>query len=117
MSMAKKNIPQDFLEQVKTNLTISETTSVSVESNNHMETDTVSKITQTIQTTQNSKKGKYADAINVRLSNGRRDEIKRFYTNCGVTATQYIESSFEFLAKEIAVCHIVISIGEISKVN
>ena len=70
-----------------------------------------------VQQKESSKKGKYADVMNVRLSNGRRDEIKRFCTNCGVTVTQYIESSFEFLAKEVAAGHIVISRGGISKVE
>ena len=97
MPIAKKNIPQDFLEQMKTNLTIN--------------TDEIN------EQKESSKKGKYADVMNVRLSNGRRDEIKRFCTNCGVTVTQYIESSFEFLAKEVAAGHIVISKGGISKVE
>lgn len=98
MPIAKKNIPLDFLEQMKTNLTIN--------------TDE-----ENIEQKESSKKGKYADVMNVRLSNGRRDEIKRFCTNCGVTVTQYIESSFEFLAKEVAAGHIVISKGGISKVE
>ena len=105
MPIAKKNIPQDFLEQMKTNLTIN--------------TDETKPIISpaSVQQKESSKKGKYADVMNVRLSNGRRDEIKRFCTNCGVTVTQYIESSFEFLAKEVAAGHIVISKGGISKVE
>ena len=41
------------------------------------------------------KKEKYADVLNIRLSKGRRNEIKAFCTSNGVTVTQYIESSFE----------------------
>lgn len=118
MPIAKKNIPQDFLEQMKTNLTISnENSAVMPETNNKTESNTTAKIPQSVQAVNNPKKGKYADVMNVRLSNGRRDEIKRFCTNCGVTVTQYIESSFEFLSKEVAAGHIVISKGGISKVE
>lgn len=123
MPIAKKNIPQDFLEQMKTNLTINtdEENIKQKESNssvipNTAETNPI--VSQaSVQQKESSKKGKYADVMNVRLSNGRRDEIKRFCTNCGVTVTQYIESSFEFLAKEVAAGHIVISKGGISKVE
>ena len=62
-------------------------------------------------------KDKYADVMNVRLSKGRRNEIKAFCTNCGVTVTQYIESSFEYLAKEVAAGNIVISKGGITKIS
>ena len=64
-----------------------------------------------------SVKDKYADVMNVRLSKGRRNEIKAFCTNCGVTVTQYIESSFEYLAKEVAAGNIVISKGGITKIS
>ena len=40
-----------------------------------------------------------------------------FCTNCGVTVTQYIESSFEYLAKEVAAGNIVISKGGITKIS
>jgi hypothetical protein len=62
-------------------------------------------------------KDKYADVMNIRLSKGRRNEIKAFCTNCGVTITQYIESSFEYLAKEVAAGNIVISKGGITKIS
>ena len=62
-------------------------------------------------------KDKYADVMNIRLSKGRRNEIKAFCTNCGVTVTQYIESSFEFFAREVAAGNIVISKGGITKVT
>ena len=34
------------------------------------------------------KKGKYADVMNIRLSEGRRDEIKKFCTNCGASVSE-----------------------------
>lgn len=98
MPIATKKIPQEFLNQIKTNLTKTEKTAA----------------TSVSKTSAEPKKGKYADVMNIRLSEGRRDEIKKFCTNCGVSITQYIESSFEYLSKEVAAGRIVISKGGIS---
>ncbi len=70
-----------------------------------------------MESNQVEKISKYADVMNIRLSKGRREEIKKFCTNCGVTITQYIESSFEFLSKEVSTGKIVISKGGITKVE
>ena len=61
------------------------------------------------------KTDKYADVMNIRLSKGRRNEIKAFCSSNGVTVTQYIESSFEFLSREVAAGNISLSKGGISK--
>ena len=61
------------------------------------------------------KTDKYADVMNIRLSKGRRNEIKAFCSKNGVTVTQYIESSFEFLSREVAAGNIMLSKGGISK--
>lgn len=117
MPIAKKNIPHDFLEQMKTNLTkTSDNNSVTTAEETESE-EAATAFTKMPPSASAPKKGKYADVMNVRLSTGRRDEIKRFCTNCGVTVTQYIESSFEFLAKEVAAGHIIISKGGITKVD
>lgn len=55
--------------------------------------------------------------MNIRLSKGRRNEIKTFCSSCGISVTQYIESSFEYLAEEVAAGRIVISKGGIKKVG
>lgn len=114
----KKDIPQEFLNQMKSNLSRSVTT---VEEENpepevqpviQQKEAHVALVAKPAQV-----KDKYADVMNVRLSKGRRNEIKAFCTNCGVTVTQYIESSFEFLAKEVAAGNIVISKGGITKIS
>ena len=108
MPIAKKNdIPQDFVNQIKQNLSKSDPTENTV--NQVIQNPAVLKNTST--------KEKYADVMNIRLSKGRRNEIKAFCTNCGVTVTQYIESSFEYLAKEVAAGNIVISKGGITKLS
>ena len=61
------------------------------------------------------KTDKYADVMNIRLSKGRRNEIKAFCSSNGVTVTQYIESSFEFLSREVAAGNISLSKGGITK--
>lgn len=114
----KKDIPLEFLNQMKSNLSKTVTT---------VEEDIPEPVAQPV-IQQNTApvaavtkpavvKDKYADVMNVRLSKGRRNEIKAFCTNCGVTVTQYIESSFEYLAKEVAAGNIVISKGGITKLS
>ena len=111
----KKEIPQEFLNQMKSNLSKKETP---VEEIPETENKPVIQKKETpVLTVTKPVKDKYADVMNVRLSKGRRNEIKAFCTNCGVTVTQYIESSFEYLAKEVAAGNIVISKGGITKIS
>lgn len=123
----KATVPQDFLNQMKSNLTKksddSESKPVS-ESQSQISSKISSGISSqnsssnlSQESSSKAKKSKYADVMNIRLSEGRRDEIKRFCANCGVTITQYIESSFEFLSHEVAAGKIVISKGGITKVE
>lgn len=119
MPIAKKNIPQDFLDQMKNNLTKADEPEVTEEIKTEIP------VTENIETTvpssvpavEEEKKDKYADVMNIRLSKGRRNEIKAFCSGCGVSVTQYIESSFEFLQNEVAAGRIVISKGGIKKVE
>ena len=127
MPIAKKtDVSQEFLNQLKVNLTkapepAAEETPVRYAA--PVSTPVQTQITETVnrvpaaapESVIQDKKEKYADVMNVRLSKGRRNEIKAFCTGCGVTVTQYIESSFEFLAKEVAAGNIVISKGGITK--
>ena len=132
-----KDIPKDFLNQVKTNL--KKTTVVVEEEPNVAETVKTSQTNvqtsagpstssgtaistqppKAFETTSTSdipvKTDKYADVMNIRLSKGRRNEIKAFCSSNGVTVTQFIESSYEFLAREAAAGNISISKGGISK--
>lgn len=111
MPIAKKNIPNDFLEQMQSNLVIPSADKRSVE-----DIQSKSEINQQDSLNEKVKKDKYADVMNVRLSKGRRNEIKAFCASCGVSVTQYIESSFEFLVKEVTEGNIVISKGGITKI-
>ena len=110
MPIAKKNINPDFLNQLKTNIT-KETDTADYAQNKAVSVQAIK------QTFSEEPQAKYADVMNVRLSKGRRNEIKAFCTSCGITITQYIESSFEFLAEEVAAGRISISKGGIKKVE
>lgn len=133
----KKDIPQDFLNQMKSNLKKSpdpvieevkeapvvQKTTVPVQEATPAVTTTyeAAKTLQEVQTpsfkpVETAPKDKYADVMNIRLSKGRRNEIKAFCTSNGVTITQYIESSFEFFAREVAAGNISISKGGITKI-
>ena len=114
----KKDIPEEFLNQMKSNL--SRTVTPVEEEIPEPEVQPVIQQKEApvaLAAKPAPVKDKYADVMNVRLSKGRRNEIKAFCTNCGVTVTQYIESSFEFLAKEVAAGNIVISKGGITKIS
>ncbi len=113
MPIAKKtDVTEDFLNQIKLNLT-KDSTSSKAEKQETLKTNlSVSKNENSTE-----KKEKYADVMNIRLSKGRRNEIKTFCTSCGITVTQYIESSFEFLAKEVIAGNLIISKGGISKIE
>lgn len=119
----KTTVPQDFLNQMKSNLTKKSDDPESQAVLGTQNQDSSKKISEISSQNPSSlkssseKKSKYADVMNIRLSPGRRDEIKRFCANCGVTITQYIESSFEFLSHEVAAGNIVISKGGITKVE
>ena len=129
MPIAKKkdkDIPQDFLNQMKANLKkapepvveeVTEKLVITTPVREVYSEEPVQVPVTTKETTVSERKEKYADVMNIRLSKGRRNEIKAFCTNCGVTVTQYIESSFEFFAREVAAGNIVISKGGISKVE
>lgn len=122
----KATVPQDFLDQMKLNLTKKSDDSESQQISGTQNQDSSrnfsgisSKNSSSASSLKSSseKKSKYADVMNIRLSPGRRDEIKRFCANCGVTITQYIEASFEFLSHEVAAGKIVISKGGITKLE
>ena len=125
----KKDIPQDFLVQMKSNLKKTSTAVLEEEPPEPVSTPTAAPAQAferpindnpsftPLQHAHGPAKDKYADVMNIRLSKGRRNEIKAFCTNCGVTVTQYIESSFEFFAREVAAGNIVISKGGITKVT
>jgi len=132
MPIARKQVPQDFLDQMKSNLTKDSSVEVTEEPEAapvaaetekavpEKKIETVVKEVKTekkieTQPASDDKKEKYADVMNVRLSKGRRNEIKTFCTSCGISVTQYIETSFEYLAKEVAAGRLVISKGGITK--
>ena len=139
---SSRDIPQDFLNQMKSNLKktpepvveevenvketpVIQTTAVPVQESapavtaNFEAAKVIQEVpsqTPVFKPAETTPKDKYADVMNIRLSKGRRNEIKAFCTNNGVTITQYIESSFEFFAREVAAGNISISKGGISKI-
>lgn len=116
MPIAKKNIPQEFLDQMKSNLKKNESEEIVSKEIPISEKNTVLK-DSSAENINEAKKEKYADVMNIRLSKGRRNEIKTFCSSCGISITQYIESSFEFLEEEVAAGRIVISKGGIKRVE
>ena len=134
---SNRDIPSDFLNQMKSNLKKSPEPVIEevketpvIQKTSAPVVESVPVVTTTIETpnpvqevqspsfkpVESAPKDKYADVMNIRLSKGRRNEIKAFCTSNGVTITQYIESSFEFFAREVAAGNISISKGGISKI-
>ena len=114
----KKDIPLEFINQMKSNLSKTVTPVEEEIPEPEVQPVVLQKEAPVAAVAKPATvKDKYADVMNVRLSKGRRNEIKAFCTNCGVTVTQYIESSFEYLSKEVAAGNIVISKGGITKIS
>lgn len=126
-----KDIPKDFLNQMKTNLkkspvVVEEEPPVQAtvlrqaqepqeEGPQHVSAQPPKAFETAPASAMPVKTDKYADVMNIRLSKGRRNEIKAFCSSNGVTVTQYIESSFEFLSREVAAGNISLSKGGITK--
>lgn len=62
-------------------------------------------------------KSKYADVVNLRLTSGKRNEFKKFFTDCEISMNQGFEMAVDYLQREVKLGHIKVSKSGIAKVD
>ena len=67
--------------------------------------------------TEPASKRKYADSVNLRLTSGRRNEFKKFFTDCEISMNQGFEMAVDYILKESKAGRIVVSKSGITKVG
>ena len=67
--------------------------------------------------TESVSKRKYADSVNLRLTSGRRNEFKKFFTDCEISMNQGFEMAVDYILKESKAGRIVVTKSGITKVG
>lgn len=62
-------------------------------------------------------KSKYADVVNLRLTSGKRNEFKKFFTDCEISMNQGFEMAVDYLQREVKLGHIKVSKSGITKLD
>lgn len=87
---------------------------------NNFSNDTTEPVTApaAVQTEADSKtKSKYSDSVNLRLTTGKRNEFKTFFTQCEISMNQGFEMAVDYLIKEVKAGHIKVSKSGISQIE
>ena len=67
--------------------------------------------------TESTAKRKYADAVNLRLTSGKRNEFKKFFTECEISMNQGFEMAVDYILRETKAGRINVSKSGITKVG
>lgn len=62
-------------------------------------------------------KSKYADSVNLRLTSGKRNEFKKFFTECEISMNQGFEMAVDFILRETKAGRITVSKSGINKIG
>lgn len=85
--------------------------------NNFTKDETEAPVTP-VQTDAESKaKSKYSDSVNLRLTTGKRNEFKTFFTQCEISMNQGFEMAVDYLIKEVKAGNIKVSKSGITKIG
>ncbi|WP_294431586.1 hypothetical protein [uncultured Treponema sp.] len=76
---------------------------------------TVTSTTATEETPKSTAKSKYADSVNLRLTSGKRNEFKKFFTECEISMNQGFEMAVDYILRESKAGRIVVSKSGITK--
>lgn len=60
-------------------------------------------------------KSKYADSVNLRLTSGKRNEFKKFFTECEISMNQGFEMAVDYILRETKAGRITVSKSGINK--
>lgn len=64
-----------------------------------------------------SLRGRYADSVNLRLSSGKRNEFKMFFTRCEISMNQGFEAAVDYLIREVKEGRVKVSKGGITRIS
>ena len=67
--------------------------------------------------TESTSKRKYADSVNLRLTSGKRNEFKKFFTDCEISMNQGFEMAVDYILRETKAGRINVSKSGIIKVG
>ena len=67
--------------------------------------------------TETTSKRKYADSVNLRLTSGKRNEFKKFFTDCEISMNQGFEMAVDYILRETKAGRINVSKSGITKVG
>lgn len=99
------NLPDSLKNQISNNFKKDEEFKTSVTSAPKAETQT------------STAKSKYADSVNLRLTSGKRNEFKKFFTDCEISMNQGFEMAVDFIIREAKAGRITVSKSGINKVG
>lgn len=105
--VTKSDLPDALKNQISNNFKKDESFS---------ETVTSEPQTPVIKTESTSKR-KYADSVNLRLTSGKRNEFKKFFTDCEISMNQGFEMAVDYILRETKAGRINVSKSGITKVG
>lgn len=62
-------------------------------------------------------KSKYSDSVNLRLTSGKRNDFKKFFTDCEISMNQGFEMAVDYIMREARAGRITVSKSGINKVG
>lgn len=65
--------------------------------------------------TEKKVKSKYSDAVNLRLTSGKRSEFKRFFSSCEISMNQGFEIAVDYLMREVRAGRVTVSKSGITR--
>lgn len=85
--------------------------------NNFTKDETAAEIPQMETTVESKAKSKYSDSVNLRLTTGKRNEFKTFFTQCEISMNQGFEMAVDYLIREVKAGNIKVSKSGITKIG
>jgi len=65
--------------------------------------------------TEKKVKSKYSDAVNLRLTSGKRSEFKSFFSSCEISMNQGFEIAVDYLMREVRAGRVTVSKAGITR--
>lgn len=121
MPLAKKTtssvLPAELQNQIANNFKKDDEPSVTPVQPQVQHAEPVSVPAQPAAETASSPKSKYSDSVNLRLTSGKRNDFKKFFTDCEISMNQGFEMAVDYIMREQRAGRITVSKSGITKVG